>query len=164
MLLQTWNWRWIWQTWKDFKKLSSNKQFESREVLCDYICAAPYGYHKCFSDEDFERFAGCDLTKFNDSYDEVKQEVTEHFPCKNCGKNFKEDEHLQEHFEQMHEKDDDVYCPLKKCDFKSKSVSSIVMHIGVDHHDLVQKKLSWKGTHVHRGMRFCSFSALYTVF
>ena len=43
-----------------------HKQFESREVLCDYICAAPYGYHKCFSDEDFERFAGCDLTKCND--------------------------------------------------------------------------------------------------
>ena len=127
---------------KDFKKLSSNEQFDSKEVLCDYICAAPYGYHKCLSEEDFERFAGCDLTKFSDSYDEVKDQVTEHFPCKNCGKNFKEDEHLQEHFEKSHEKDDAIECPVKNCEFKSKSVSSLIMHIGVHHYDLVSKKLS----------------------
>ena len=101
------------------------------------MCFPIYGYHKCFSDEDFKRFAGCDLAKFDDSYDEDTKQVTEHCPCKNCGKNFKEDEILQKHFEKTHKKEDTIACPVRNCEFKSKSVNYLVMHIGVDHHDLV---------------------------
>ena len=62
--------------------------------------------------------------------------------CKNCEKSFEEEEILQEHFEISHKKDDSIGCPVTKCKFKSKSVNFLVMHIGVDHHDLVRKKLS----------------------
>ena len=98
--------------------MTGKEQFESREVLCDYICPAQYGYHKCLSYEDFKRFAGCDLAKFDDSYDEDSKQVTEHFPCTNCGKSFEEDEFLQKHFEKTHNKEDTIVCPVRNCEFK----------------------------------------------
>ena len=50
--------------------------------------------------------------KFSDSYDEVKEQVTEYFPFKNCGKKFKLDEHFKKHIEN-HEKEDAIDCPVK---------------------------------------------------
>ena len=120
--------------------LSDDEQFESKEVLCDYICAAPYGYHKCFSDKDFERFAGCDLAKFTDRYDQIGKKVVEYFPCENCNDKFEGYEKLKEHFRINHDSSEFINCPVN-CDYKSKSVNVLIMHIGVNHQDRVRKKL-----------------------
>ena len=44
-----------------FEKLTEDEKFESGKVLCDFICRAPHGYHRCFTDEDFEGSVSCDI-------------------------------------------------------------------------------------------------------
>ena len=124
-----------------FEMLSKDEKFESREVLCDYICAAPYGYHKCFSNEDYERFAEFDLTNFEDEYDPVRRITVDHFPCKNCDNIFEDEDKLKSHFNDNHDKIDNIKCPIN-CNYETKSVDTLVMHIGVKHQEEVQRKLN----------------------
>ena len=125
---------------KDFEKLSDDLQYESREVLCDYICAAPNGYHKCFSDEDYARFIGCNLAEYDDDYDIVKHKSIEYFPCESCGEKFEEYDNLSKHFNKNHEQSKSINCPID-CDYKTKSVEVLVMHIGIKHQNVVRRKL-----------------------
>ena len=125
-----------------FEKLSDDEQHESREVLCDYICAAPDGYHKCFSDEDYKRFDVCDLTEFTELYDPFKKQRIECFPCIKCRRGFKDCSLLKEHFQKCHDEIKHIDCPVSsECEYASESVDTIVMHIGIEHKELVREKL-----------------------
>ena len=122
-----------------FEMLSDDEQYESERVLCDFLCAAHCGYHKC-SDADLERFASCDLSKFEDIYDPAKSKSVEYFPCQNCGEKFLDYEELNNHFGKNHEKNYLIKCPIN-CDYEFKSLDYLVKHIGVKHQDEVKRKL-----------------------
>ena len=51
--------------------------------MCDFICRAPHGYHRCFTDEDFEGFVGCDVPNITDDYDHESKKVITSVPCEN---------------------------------------------------------------------------------
>ena len=108
--------------------------------MCDFICAAPDGLHKCHGDDFYERFASCDLARYSEHYDEIDERTVKCFPCKKCSESFQENEELKEHFKQVHTKEDLIKCPVEKCDHKTKSIEFIIMHIGLDHKDLVEKQ------------------------
>ena len=117
-----------------FEKLSDEEQYESKEVLCDDICAAPDGYHKCWP-EGFERFAGCELTNYTVDYDETEMKVVKSFPCEKCNEKFQQWENLKEQFTRTHGKKEMICCPVKECEFETKLVNNLIMHIGVYHKD-----------------------------
>ena len=108
--------------------------------MCVSICAAANGYQKCW-DEGFEIFSGCDLLNYTDDYDVIEKKVMRSFPCEKCEEKFQEWEQLKEHFIKTHLKKEMICCPVKKCDFKTKSVNDLIMHIGVRHKELVRKRL-----------------------
>ena len=52
-----------------FDKLTEDEQYESKMVLCDKLCKASHGYHRC-NDEDYEGYVGCDTFNITDEFDD----------------------------------------------------------------------------------------------
>ena len=123
-----------------FENLNDDEQYESKEVLCDAICTAPNGYHKCWT-EGQDRFGGCDLTKYKEDFDKIKNKLVKSFPCEKCDDKYEQWENLRQHFIRTHGKNVVICCPVKDCEFESKSVDILIMHIGVHHKDLVRKRI-----------------------
>ena len=128
---------------KQFENISDMERFEAKEVLCDNYCRASYGYHRC-SDINQEGFIGCDVMNITDDYeneDENGEGVVTVFPCEQCDEKFDEFDKFSKHFETNHKPEEFVKCFLEQCDFKAKTVNYLKMHIGVDHLELVRRRL-----------------------
>ena len=120
-----------------FEKLTDDEQYESKMVVCDNLCRASYGYHKC-SDEDYEEFVGCDVLNITNEFD-IDCKPTEYFPCENCDERFVEFEKFKEHFSKYHIAEKLIKCTEDDCDFVANSVDVVIMHIGVNHYDLIRQ-------------------------
>lgn len=125
---------------EEFEKLTYKKQDNSKFALCDIICAAPDGHHKCF-EEGYARFAGCDLTKYSVEYDDLEERVVKSFPCEKCNGRFEEEIDLRQHLEKSHVKTEMIICPVANCEYETKSVDVLIMHFGIYHKDLVDQQL-----------------------
>ena len=125
-----------------FKSLSEMEQRESEEIVCELYCKASFGYHKC-SNKYFDEFVGCDVFNVVDEYIEEDGEEILYtlFPCEKCDNRFKEYDILSDHFLKEHTADKFVRCKINKCNYSSETVEIIKMHIGIDHHDEVVKRL-----------------------
>ena len=126
-----------------FEKLSEMEKDESKEVFCDIYCNRGYDCHRC-SEETNELFFGCDMKKINDVFendDDLEEEPVTYFPCKVCDKTFDAHEKLKTHFVESHKPDNIVKCSLNQCEFSSKKINVLIMHIGVNHLDVVRRKL-----------------------
>ena len=108
--------------------------------MCRYGTAAANGYHKRW-DEGFGGFGGCDLLKYTDEYDVIEKKVMRSFPCEKCEEKFQEWEQLKEHFIKTYGKKEMICCPVKECDFKTKSVNDFITHIGLRPKEIVKKRL-----------------------
>ena len=127
---------------QEFEKLSEMEKFEAKELLCDVYCKASYGYHRC-SDINDEGFVGCDVMNITDDYeneDENGEGVVRYFPCEQCEEKFEDFDKFNEHFDSLHTPEV-VKCMFSECQFAAKTVNLLTMHIGVNHNDLIQKRL-----------------------
>ena len=111
--------------------------------MCDLICRAPHGYHRCFTDEDFEGFVGCDVPNITDDYDYESKQLTTYFPCENCDLRFEEYDELAKHFKDNHKRSKLIKCAIAHYDFAAKSVDTLKMYIGVNHFELVKRNYNW---------------------
>ena len=116
---------------------------ETKEVFCDIYCNRGYDSHRC-SEEMNEAFIGCDMKKIMDVFendDDLEAEPVTYFPCKKCEKSFDTHEKLNAHFKKNHTPDKVVKCSLNQCEFSSETINMMIMHIGVNHIDIVRRKL-----------------------
>ena len=126
-----------------FEKLSEMEKDESKEVFCDIYCNRGYDSHRC-SEETNELFIGCDMKNITDVFeneDDLEEEPVTYFPCKVCDNMFDAHEKLNTHFKESHTPDKSVKCSLNQCEFASKKINVLIMHIGVNHLDIVKRKL-----------------------
>ena len=116
---------------------------ETKEVFCDIYCNHGYDSHRC-SEEDNKAFIGCDMKNIVDVFendDNLEEEPVTYFPCEKCDERFDTCDKLKTHFLKSHTPDEFVKCRLKECKFSTKKIDVLIMHIGVDHLDVVQRKL-----------------------
>ena len=122
-----------------FEKLSVDDQYESKMIICDKLCKASYGYHRC-TNEDYDDYVGCDTFNITEDFDDDCNK-TEYFPCEECDKYFEEYAKVREHFLTEHKPYEMIGCIDKECKLTVKSIDMLVMHIGVDHNDLLKQRL-----------------------
>ena len=114
---------------EQFEKLPYKEQYESRMMVCDQLCKADHGYHRC-NDDDKEGFLGCDVFNITDEFDD------------DCDLMYDEYAAVKEHYLEDHEKEStDGIMECDECDFASKSGEALIMHIGVKHNEIVKKRL-----------------------
>ena len=123
-----------------FDEFTDNEQYEARMVLCDKMCKADLGYHRC-EDEEFEALLGCDAANINEEFDD-ECKCTEYLPCENCERIFENYEELKAHFIKHHKRNELIQCIVENCDYAAKTVNILTMHIGVNHYELIQKKIA----------------------
>ena len=126
-----------------FYKLTEMEIAESKEVFCDIYCNRGYDSHRC-SEEDNKAFIDCDMKNIVDLFkndDDLEEIPVTHFPCEKCDEMFDTCDKLKKHFEKNHTPDESVKCRLKECGFSTKTIDVLIMHIGVDHLDIVRRKL-----------------------
>ena len=125
-----------------FNALAALEQSESEEIVCELYCKASFGYHIC-TNKDFDEFLGCDVFNVIDDYIEEEGEEILYtmFPCEKCNERFKEYDILRDHFSKEHTADNSVGCKISGCNFSSETIEIIKMHIGIDHHDEVVRRL-----------------------
>ena len=124
---------------ESFDKLSDDEQFEAKMVVCDVFCKADIGYHRC-EDEEFEEFIGLEAYNVTEEYDSESRK-TQNLPCEQCYSSFGEYEELKEHFLSNHKREEFIECVVENCDYKTKSVSQLNMHVGISHYELVKIRL-----------------------
>ena len=73
--------------------------------------------------------------------DDLEEEPITHFPCEKCDEMFDTIDTLKTHFLENHTPDESLKCKLKECEFSTKTIDVLIMHIGVDHLDIVRRKL-----------------------
>lgn len=122
-----------------FDNLSYDEQYESKMIICDKLCKASHGYHRC-NDDDYEGYVGCDAFNITDEFDEDCNK-TELFPCEECDDVFEEYLKVREHFLKQHKRYEMIGCIEKSCDYTVKSVEMLIKHIGVKHYDIVKQRL-----------------------
>ena len=64
-----------------------------------------------------------------------------YFPCDKCDERFDDQEKIKSHFTNTHIPDKVVECSLDECEFSSKTINVLIMHIGVHHLDIVKDKV-----------------------
>ena len=106
-------------------------------IVCDQFCKASHGYHRC-NDEDYEDLMGVDAFNITNEFDE-DYKSSEIFPCEECGEKFDELIKVKEHFLKKHKPYEILEC--SECDYTIQSVDRLIMHIGVNHYDIVMKRL-----------------------
>ena len=125
----------------NFNKLTEMEKEETKEVFCDIYCNRGYDCHIC-SDEGFEALIGCDVKNITDEFDDDDEEadpVTK-FPCDGCSESFDNCEMLKTHHTKNHKSDKTLKCAFKECNFSTKIIDVLIMHIGVEHLDYVRRK------------------------
>ena len=123
-----------------FEKLEEEEKDESTMILCDNYCKASYGYHLCR--DDFDNLVGCDLLNITNEYDSDEDyKATEYFPCEQCNNKFDEYDKLKKHFDKSHKIKQFMECRINQCEYEAKSVDMLMMHIGVNHNELVKQRL-----------------------
>ena len=70
-------------------------------------------------------------------YDYESKQPTTYFPCENCDLRFE----ISKTFKDNHKRSKLIKCAIAHCDFAAKSVDTLKMHIGVNHFELVKRKL-----------------------
>ena len=61
--------------------------------------------------------------------------------CEKCDECFKEYEDLKVHFLSNHIVDDYIECIVEDCEYETKTVNQLTMHVGVEQYELVKEKL-----------------------
>ena len=125
-----------------FNQLTEEEKYESREVLCDLYCKADMDSHRC-SDDSFEALNGCDVLNITEGFenDDEDADVVTYFPCSKCDERYDSYQKLNTHFSSNHTPDKAIQCCLNGCNFSSTTINLLIMHIGVNHLDVVRKKL-----------------------
>ena len=108
-------------------------------TLCNKLCKATYGYHRC-TNEQYEEYVGCDIFNITEEFDD-DNEKTVYFPCEECEQDFEQYVEVREHFLKEHKRYERIGCIDKKCELTLKSIDMLVMHIGVNHNDLIKQRL-----------------------
>ena len=125
---------------EQFEQLTYKEQHQSKMIVCDQLCKASHGYHRC-NDEDNEGYSGCDVFNITDEFDDDCNK-TEYFPCEKCDLMYDEYDAVKEHYLKDHEKEStDGFLECDECDFTVKSVEVLIMHIGVKHNEILKKNL-----------------------
>ena len=102
-----------------------DEQYGARIVICDQLCKASHGYHRC-NDDDYEGYVGCDAFNITDEFDENDDyKKTEYFPCEECDESFKEYSKVREHFLAKHKRYEMIGCIERKCDFTVKTIDML---------------------------------------
>jgi hypothetical protein len=127
---------------EQFEELTYKEQDESKMIVCDQLCKASHGYHRC-NDEDYEGYKGCDVFNITDEFDDDNDyKRTEYFPCVKCDLMYDDFAAVKEHYLKDHQKESaDGILECDECDFSTKSVEMLIMHIGVKHNEIVKKRL-----------------------
>ena len=100
---------------------------------------ATYGYHRC-TNEEYEEYVGCDIFNITEEFDDDNKK-TVYFPCEECEQDFEQYVEVREHFLKDHKRYERIGCIDKNCDLTFKSIDMLVMHIGVNHKDLLKQRL-----------------------
>ena len=122
-----------------FDNLTDDEQYESKMVLCDKLCKASHGYHRC-NNKDYEGYVGCDIFNITDEFDDDCRK-TELFPCEECDEIFEEYDKVRQHFLKEHARYERIGCIENNCKITFKTVDILVMHIGIEHYEKVKQRL-----------------------
>ena len=125
-----------------FNKLTEEEKMSSKDVLCDLYCKPDLDSHRC-CDGGFEAFLGCDVLNITEDFenDDEDADVVIYYPCSQCDERYDSYEKLNTHFSVNHTPDKAIKCCVNECNFSSKTVNELIMHIGVNHLDLVRRNL-----------------------
>ena len=125
-----------------FDQLTYMEKLETKDVFCDLYCNRGYDCHRC-SEETNAEFIGCDLKNVTDVFETDDEEVdpVTYYLCKNCDQRFKNNENLSEHFRKSHTLEKNIKCKLSGCEFSTTIINVLIIYIGVDHLEFVQRKL-----------------------
>ena len=124
-----------------FKKLTYEEQMETKDVFCDIYCNRGFDCHIC-SQDGYQEYIGCDMKNITEEFvDENDELPVTYYPCSKCDDRFDENEQLNKHFSEHHTPEELVKCAFRECEFSTKTISVLVMHIGVNHLDYVRRKL-----------------------
>ena len=125
-----------------FDKLTDTKQSESKDMFCDRFCNRGYDCHRC-TEESNKESIGCDIRNVTDVFDTDDEEADPmtYNPCAKYDKTFDSYNKVRNHFSSNHTPDKDLKCSLFECEFSTKNIDVMIMHIGVNHLEFVWRKL-----------------------
>ena len=122
-----------------FGNLKNEEKIQSRMIICDKLCKDALGYHRC-SNPKYDEYIGCDIFNIIDELDEDSKK-TRYFPCEECKEDFEEYADVRDHFLKEHKPYERIGCFDNECKQTFKTIDVLVMHIGVDHSDLVKERI-----------------------
>ena len=98
--------------------------------------------YRC-SDDSFEALNGCDVLNITEGFenDDEDADVVTYFPCSKCDERYDSYQKLNTHFSSNHTPDKAIKCCLNGCIFSSKTINLILIHINVNHLDVVRRKM-----------------------
>ena len=124
-----------------FTNLTYEEKEETKDVFCDIYCNRAYDFHTCSEETNLENI-GCDIPNIIDEFEDENDELPiTYYPCNKCDERFDDDEKLRIHFSKNHTPEMIKKCAFVDCDFSTKTINMLLMHIGVNHLDYIRRKL-----------------------